>query len=60
MFHLSGKVFRPKEFVNPLGELRNTGIVLSTEVHIAIMAAILNLKSLFAKKNAEGCAAAGR
>jgi hypothetical protein len=43
MFHLSSKVFRPKEFVNPLVELRNTGIVFSAEVHTVIMAALLNV-----------------
>jgi hypothetical protein len=51
MFHLSRKVFRPKELVNPLSQSRNTGIILSPEVHITIMAAILSLASLFAKKN---------
>jgi hypothetical protein len=56
MFHLSSKVFRPKEFMNPLVELRNTGIVFSAEVHTVIMAAILNPVSSSAKKNrqAEG------
>src|ERR1700730_851669 len=57
MLHLPRKVFRPKESVNPLSELRNTGIVSSPEVHIAIMAAILNLVSLFARKMRSGAPA---
>jgi hypothetical protein len=54
MFHPPRKVFRLKEVVNPLGELRNAGVVSSTEVHIEIMSAILNLISLFDKKNELG------
>jgi hypothetical protein len=50
MFHLSSKVFGPKEFVNPLGKLGNTGVIPSAEAHIEIMAAILNVASLIAKK----------
>jgi hypothetical protein len=53
IFHLSSKVFRPKEFVNPFVELRNTGIVFSAEVHTVIMAAILNLASSSAKKTVQ-------
>jgi hypothetical protein len=50
MFHQSSKVFRPKELVNPLVELRNTDIVSPAEVHTAIMVAIVNLASWFGKK----------
>jgi hypothetical protein len=50
MYHLSHKVFRPKEFVNPRSELRNTGVIPSAEAHIEIMAAILNVAFLIAKK----------
>jgi hypothetical protein len=51
MFHQSRKVFRPEEVVNPLGELRKTGIVFSTEAHTVIMDAIVSPKSSFAKGN---------
>ena len=51
MFHQSREVFRPKEVVNPLGELRKTGIVFSTEAHTVIMDAIVSIKPSFAKRN---------
>jgi hypothetical protein len=54
MFHPPRKVFRLKEVVNPLGDLRTTNAVLPAEVHIGIMGAILNLISLFDKKNELG------
>jgi hypothetical protein len=50
MLHLSRKMFCPQELVNPLGELRNTGIVSYAEVHTEIMAVTLNLASWFGKK----------
>ena len=51
MLHLPSKVFRLKEFMNSLGELRNPGIVSSAEVHTETMAVILNLAPWFGKKN---------
>jgi hypothetical protein len=51
VFHLPRKVFGPQEFVNPLGELRKTGIVFSAVDHTVIMDVMLSLKSSFAKQN---------
>jgi len=36
-FHLSSKVFRPKEFMNPFVELRDAGVVPSAETHEEIV-----------------------
>jgi hypothetical protein len=47
VFHLSSKVFRSKEFMNPFVELGDSGVVLSAETHMGGM----NLMSRFAKKN---------
>ena len=43
IFHLSRKILGPKEFVQPLFELRNTSVVPSAEVHTVIMIRILNI-----------------
>ena len=46
MFHLSGKMFRFKELVNPFIDLRNTGIVLSSVIHTIIMVNVVNVSRL--------------
>jgi hypothetical protein len=52
MFHLSGKMFLPEKFVDPLVDFRNTGIVFCAVVHTITMVKMVMLDSRlrFAKK----------
>jgi hypothetical protein len=41
MFHLSGKMFLPQEFVDPFADFRNTSIVFFAVVHTIIMVRVV-------------------